>query len=191
MGIDLVKGQRIDLTKDKELTKVLVGLGWDTNSNSTNIDFDLDCSVFLLNEKGIVTDDSDFIFYKNLTNGKGVTHTGDNRTGDGDGDDESIIVDFTKIPKSIHRIVFVVTIYQASLHRQNFGQVENSYIRLVDLSENKELLYFDLGEEFSTETSLEVSEIYRYKGEWKFKAIGAGKVAGLEEYCKQYGIYTK
>ncbi len=189
MGIDLVKGQKIDLTKGNEgLTEILVGLGWDTNRYDSSSDFDLDCSVFLLNKDGLVSTEEDFIYYKNLTNGKGVTHTGDNLTGDGDGDDESVEIDFREVPDSVDRIVFVVTIYDAINRNQNFGQVDNSYIRVVDQATKEELVKFDLGEDFSTETAVNVAEIYKHNGEWKFAAYGSGYNQGLDAFCEQYGL---
>ena len=146
MGINLSKGQRIDLTKTNPgLTKVIVGLGWDTNRYSGGHDFDLDASAFLTDANGKVIQDSDFIFYNNLVHPSGgVEHTGDNRTGEGDGDDEQIKIDFSKVPSHVHRIAITVTIHDAESRNQNFGQVSNAFVRVVDEENNNEILRFDL-----------------------------------------------
>ncbi len=190
MGINLVKGQRIDLTKDKNIDKIMVGLGWDVNKGSSRHDFDLDCSVFLLDNNDLVTSKDDLVYYHNLISGKGVMHTGDNLTGKGHGDSENILIEFSKIPSKIEKVVFVVTIYEASRRKQNFGQVDNSYIRIVDQMSENELVRFDLKEEFSKETGVHVAEIYRSNGEWDFKAIGIGEVNTLKDYRKRYGLKT-
>ncbi|MFU0825596.1 TerD family protein [Clostridium sp.] len=190
MGIVLKKGQKIDLTKgNPSLTKITVGLGWDTNAYDGGYDFDLDASVFMVGKSGRVENDEDFIFYNNLRHPSGsVEHTGDNRTGEGDGDDEAIKVDLKKIPDYIDKIAFTVTIYDAKARNQNFGQVSNSYVRVVDENNGSEVLRYDLGEDFSIETAIVVCEIYRYNGEWKFNAIGSGFEGGLEALCKNYGL---
>lgn len=190
MSIVLKKGQKIDLTKgNPSLTKITVGLGWDTNAYDGGYDFDLDASVFMVGKSGRVEHDEDFIFYNNLKHPSGsVEHTGDNRTGEGDGDDESVVVDLPKVPDYIDKIAFTVTIYDAKARNQNFGQVSNSYVRVVDENNGSEVLRYDLGEDFSIETAIVVCEIYRYNGEWKFNAIGSGFEGGLEALCKNYGL---
>lgn len=190
MTISLRKGQKIELTKtNPNLNKVLVGLGWDTNEYASNFAFDLDASVFLTDANGKCTKDSNFVFYGNLKDESGaVLHSGDNLTGEGDGDDESIIVELNKIPQSISKVVFTTTIYDAEQRSQNFGQVSNAYIRVVDEVTQTELLRFDLGEDFSIETALVVGELYRHNGEWKFNAIGGGYQGGLAALCGAYGL---
>lgn len=190
MGIQLAKGQRIDLTKTNPgLTKAIIGLGWDTNRYQGGHDFDLDASAFLVDANNKCQNDHDFVFYNNLQHPSGsVVHTGDNRTGEGDGDDEQLIVDFTKIPSSIHRIGITVTIHDAEARGQNFGQVSNAFVRLVDNANNQELLRFDLGEDFSIETAVVVCELYRHENDWKFNAIGSGFSGGLASLCRNYGL---
>lgn len=190
MAVNLVKGQKIDLTKgNPNLSKILVGLGWDVKKYDGGYDFDLDASAFLIGENGKVPSDSDFIFYHNLRHSSGaVEHTGDNRTGAGEGDDEVIRVNLRKIPENIDRVAFTVTIYEAEERRQNFGQVSNAYIRILDEISGEELVHYDLGEDFSIETALVVGELYRYSGEWKFSAIGAGFKGGLRALCLNYGV---
>lgn len=190
MGISLKKGQKVSLTKDNpELKKLIVGLGWDTNKFDTGGDFDLDSAAFLLGKNGKVTSQSDFIFYGNLKHNSGsVIHMGDNRTGDGDGDDEQISIDLSKVPENITRIIFTATIYEAEERRQNFGQISNAYIRIVDEDVNNEILKYDLGEDFSIETAAVFGELYKNNGEWKFNAIGSGYQGGLAALCINYGI---
>ncbi|GAA0348385.1 TerD family protein [Bacillus carboniphilus] len=190
MSINLQKGQKIDLTKTNPgLTKVMVGLGWDTNRYDGKNDFDLDASAFLADENGKVTNDSDFIFYNQLKHPSGgVEHTGDNRTGEGDGDDEQILIDFSKVPSHVHRIAIAVTIHDAETRSQNFGQVSNAFVRVVNDATQVEVLRFDLGEDFSVETALVVCELYRHDGEWKFNAIGSGFQGGLAALCRNYGL---
>ncbi|MCT4592849.1 MAG: TerD family protein [Anaeromicrobium sp.] len=190
MSINLSKGQRIDLTKQEPgLERVIIGLGWDTNKYSGGYDFDLDASAFLAGENGKVINDKDFVFYNNLEGGNGsVIHTGDNRTGEGDGDDEEIKVNFKKVPDHVHTIGITVTIHDAPVRRQNFGQVSNAYVRVVNEDTGNEILRYNLGEEFSVETALVVCELYRYNGEWKFKAVGSGFEGGLYALCKNYGL---
>ena len=187
MGVNLAKGQRVSL--DKNMNMALIGLGWDTNRYDGGKDFDLDASAFLLNADGKVRKDEDFIFYGNLKSSDGsVTHTGDNLTGEGEGDDEQIEIDLTKIPANIAKVAFTVTIYDADARRQNFGQVSNAFIRIVDKSTGQELIRYDLGEDFSIETAVVVGELYRHGGEWKFNAIGSGFQGGLAALCGHYGI---
>ena len=190
MGINLTKGQKVSLTKNKPgLSKVVVGLGWDTNKFDTGGDFDLDASAFLVEENGKISNQNDFIFFGNLEHSSGaVKHIGDNRTGEGDGDDEQIFVELEKIPSNIKRIVFTATIYEAEKRKQNFGQISNAYIRIIDQEKNEELLRYDLGEDFSIETAVVFGEIYENNGEWKFNAMGSGCQGGLEAVCINYGI---
>ena len=188
--ISLFKGQKIDLTKgNPKLSKILVGLGWDTKKYDGGYDFDLDAAAFLLGSNGKVQSDSDFVFYNNLKHNSGaVQHMGDNLTGAGDGDDEQIRVDLSKIPANIDKVAFTVTIHEADTRRQNFGQVSNAFIRIVDESSGKELIRYDLGEDFSIETAVVVGELYRHSGEWKFNAIGSGFKGGLRALCQNFGI---
>ncbi len=190
MAVSLKKGQKVDLTKGNAgLTKVLIGLGWDTNKYDGGSDFDLDAAAFLLKGDGKARDDKDFVFYGNLKHTSGaLEHLGDNLTGEGDGDDEQIRVDLAAVPADIEKIDFTVTIYEAEERKQNFGQVSNAYIRIVDASNDKELIRFDLGEDFSVETAVVVAELYRHGGEWKFNAIGAGFQGGLQALCKNFGV---
>lgn len=190
MGISLQKGQKIDLTKGNPgLTKIIVGLGWDTNKYSGGADFDLDASVFLLDKNGRAGGIEDFIYYNNLVGGNGaVTHTGDNLTGDGEGDDEQIIVDLSQVPAHVEKLAFTVTIHEAVQRAQNFGQVSNAFVRVVNESNGQEVLRYDLGEDFSVETALVVCELYRHQGEWKFNAIGSGFSGGLAALCRNFGL---
>ena len=190
MAISLQKGQRVDLTKDRpSLKNVLIGLGWDINHYDGETDFDLDASAFMTKANGKVGNENDFIFYGNLNHVSGsVQHMGDNRTGEGDGDDEVIKVQLDKIPSDYDTISFTVTIYEAEKRLQNFGMVENAYVRLIDEDTGEELVRFDFTEDFSTETALVVAEIYKRDGQWKFAAIGSGYDGGLKALCKEYGI---
>jgi len=190
LGINLSKGQRIDLTKTNPgLTKVIIGLGWDTNRYHGGNDFDLDASAFLADANSRVTEDLDFIFYNNLVHTSGaVEHTGDNRTGEGDGDDEQIKIDFSKVPTHISRIAITVTIHDAEARNQNFGQVSNAFARVVDEETNREILRFDLGEDFSVETAVVICELYRHNGDWKFNAVGSGFAGGLAALCRNFGL---
>lgn len=190
MAVSLTKGQKVDLTKGNPgLSKIIVGLGWDTNKYDGGADFDLDAAAFLLNAEGKVTSDGDFVFYRNLKHTSGaVEHLGDNLTGEGDGDDEQIKINLKDVPAAIEKIDLTVTIYEADTLNQNFGQVSNAYIRIVEESTGRELIRYDLGEDFSVETAVVVGEFYRYKGEWKFNAIGGGFRGGLEALCNNYGV---
>lgn len=190
MSVNLQKGGRVSLSKEfPGLNRVLVGLGWDTNSSDTGAEFDLDASAFLLDKNGKVANDKNFVFYNNLNSADGaVTHTGDNRTGEGDGDDESIKVDFSKLSKDITEIAIVVTIHDATQRKQNFGMVRNAFMRIVDESSNKEIAKYDLEEDFSTETAVEFGKLYFKDNEWRFNAIGSGFKGGLGEFCKKYGV---
>lgn len=190
MSVSLQKGQKVDLTKGNPgLVKIMVGLGWDVNQYDGGSDFDLDAAAFLVGESGKVLSDDDFVFYGNLKHkSEAVIHQGDNLTGEGDGDDEQILVDLSKVPANISKIAFTVTIYDAEARKQNFGQVSNAFIRIVDEVSNTELIRFDLGEDFSIETAVVVGELYRNNGEWKFNAIGSGFSGGLAALCRQYGV---
>ena len=183
MAINLQKGQRENINAPK----FTIGLGWDTNTSSTGLGFDLDASVFILDDNKKVLSDSHFIFYNNLKSPDGsVEHTGDNLTGDGDGDDEQIKIDLTKIDPSVKEICIVVTIHDAETRKQNFGQVRNSFIRIVDDSNNIELVKYELEEDFSIETAVEFGRIYNREGQWKFEAIGMGQKGGLEDFLNKY-----
>ena len=190
MAVSLKKGQKVDLTKGNPgLHSITVGLGWDVNRYDSGYDFDLDASAFMLGANGRVTGDADFIFYGNPKHPSGaVVHGGDNRTGAGEGDDETIAVDLRLIPAGIERIDFTVTIDQANERRQNFGQVSNAFVRIVDNATGQELVRYDLEEDFSIETAVVVGELYRHNGEWKFNAIGSGFQGGLAALCANYGI---
>lgn len=190
MAINLTKGQKVDLTKgNPSLKKIIVGLGWDTNMYDSGASFDLDAAAFLLGANGKVITEADFVFYGNLKHASGaVAHMGDNLTGEGDGDDEQILVDLSLVPTSVEKIAFTVTIYDAEMRRQNFGQVSNAYIRIVDEVGNTEVIRYDLGEDFSIETAVVVGELYRRNGEWKFNAIGSGFQGGLAALCRNYGV---
>lgn len=190
MAISLKKGQKVDLTKTNPgLKEILIGLGWDTNKYDGGFDFDLDSSVFLLGADSKVTDGGDFIFFNNLKHSSGsVEHLGDNLTGAGDGDDEEIKIDLSKVPANIEKIAFTVTIYDADARKQNFGQVENAFIRVFDELNGKELTRYDLDEDFSIETAVIVGELYRNKGEWKFNAVGSGFEGGLAALGNHFGI---
>ena len=190
MPINLTKGQKVDLTKgNPSLKNIMVGLGWDVNAFDGGSDFDLDAAAFMADANGKCPTEKEFIFYGNLAHTtEAVKHMGDNLTGAGDGDDEQIQVDLSKIPANIEKIAFTVTIYDADNRRQNFGQVSNAFIRIVDEATNTELIRYDLGEDFSIETAVVVGELYRYNGEWKFNAIGSGFQGGLAALCGHYGI---
>lgn len=190
MPINLSKGQKVDLTKGNPgLNHIMIGLGWDVNAFDSGVDFDLDAAAFLLGDNGRCPTDKEFIFYGNLEHGSGaVKHMGDNLTGEGDGDDEQLQIDLSKVPANISKIAFTVTIYDSDARRQNFGQVSNAFIRIVDELHNTELIRYDLGEDFSVETAVVVGELYRHNGEWKFNAIGSGFQGGLAALCGHYGI---
>ena len=190
MPINLSKGQKVDLTKGNPgLKNIMVGLGWDVNAYDSGADFDLDAAAFMLGENGKCITEKEFIFYGNLTHpSEAVKHMGDNLTGAGEGDDEQIQVDLSRIPANVQKIAFTVTIYEAEERRQNFGQVSNAFIRIVDEATNTELIRYDLGEDFSIETAAVFGELYRNNGEWKFNAIGSGYQGGLAALCANYGV---
>jgi tellurium resistance protein TerD len=189
MALSLSKGQNLSLSKtDPGLKKLVIGLGWDPRATDGQ-EFDLDASVFLLADAGKVRSDKDFIFYNQMRSGCGsVEHTGDNRTGEGDGDDEQVKVDLTKVPADVQRIAVTVTIHEAEARRQSFGQVSNAFIRIVNEDTGAEVVRYDLTEDYSTETAMVFGEVYRHAGEWKFKAVGQGYAGGLKAMCHQFGI---
>ena len=196
MAVSLSKGGKVSLVKAASdagvanaaaLTKLMVGLGWDVNRYDGGAEFDLDAAAFMVAGTGKVRSSDDLIFY-NQKVGPGVTHTGDNRTGEGEGDDEVINVDLSQVPADVEKIDFTVTIDQADAKHQNFGMVENSYIRVCDAASGTELIRYDLGEDFSVETAVVVAELYRHGGEWKFNAIGSGFQGGLAALCANFGV---
>ena len=190
MPVNLQKGQKVSLTKENPgLNNVLVGIGWDVNRFDTGRDFDLDSAAFMLTDTGRVSSQDDFIFFGNLAHPSGsVRHMGDNLTGVGDGDDEQIRIELSKVPANISRIAFTVTIYDADSRHQNFGQVSNAYVRIMDESTGAELLRYDLGEDFSIETAAVFGELYKNGAEWKFNAIGSGYQGGLAALCNNFGV---
>lgn len=189
MSLSLSKGGNISLSKtDPNLKKITIGLGWDPRATDGQ-EFDLDASVFMTNDSGKVRGDHDFIFYGQLKSPEGaIIHTGDNRTGEGDGDDEAINVDLSLVPMDVQKLVVTVTIHEAAARKQNFGMVANSFIRVVNAETGVEITRYDLGEDFSTEISMEFGEVYRHNGEWKFRAIGQGYNDGLMAMCHRYGV---
>ncbi|MEO2075363.1 MAG: TerD family protein [Bacillus sp. (in: firmicutes)] len=188
MGVTLSKGQKVDLTKSHPgLQKVVVGLGWNISQLGSN--FDLDASAFLLGQTGKVNSDQDFVFYNNPSGGNGsIIYSGDNRTGAGDRDDEQIKIDLNRVPPHIHRIAFTITIHDAQVKRQSFGQVSDSYVRIFNEMTNEELIRFNLGRDFTVETAIVAAELYRHNGEWKFNAIASGFQGGLAALCQNFGI---
>jgi tellurium resistance protein TerD len=191
MPISLSKGGRTSLSKDNPgLCKILVGLGWDARATDGG-DYDLDASAFILTSAGRVRTDQDFIFYNNLKGAGGaVEHLGDNRTGVGEGDDETIKIDLTKLDNQsdIDKIAMIVTIHDAKEKGQNFGQIENAFIRVLNEENGKEIVRFDLTEDYSIETAMIFGEIYKKDGEWRFSAVGQGFAGGLAAVCRRYGI---
>ena len=189
MAVKLTKGGNISMRKEAPgLKAIFVGLGWDVRSTD-GAEFDLDASGFLLGPNGKVRSDQYFIFYNQLTSRDGsVRHTGDNRTGEGEGDDEVIEVDLDKIAQDVDRISITVTIHDADTRRQNFGMVSNAYIRVVNRESGSEITLFDLSEDMSTETAMIFGELYRHTGEWKFRAIGQGYAGGLGPLARNFGV---
>lgn len=189
MSVSLGKGANISLDKEAPgLTKILIGLGWDTRSTDGE-DFDLDASVFLLGESGKVRGDHDFIFYNQLKSSDGsVEHTGDNRTGEGEGDDEAIKVNLSQVPAEVTKLSVVATIHDATARKQNFGMVQNAFIRIVDDSNGREISRYDLAEDCSVETAMIFGEVYRHGGEWKFRAVGQGYQGGLAALARNFGV---
>lgn len=189
MGISLSKGGNISLSKEAPgLARILIGLGWDVRATDGK-EFDLDASAFLLTVNGKVRSDADFIFYNQLKSSDGsVEHTGDNRTGDGDGDDEAIKVDLTRVPADIDKIAIAVTIHDATQRAQNFGMVSGAFIRVVNSDNNVEITRFDLSEDASIETAMIFGEVYRHGADWKFRAVAQGFKNGLNGLCTMYGV---
>ncbi|RMQ43733.1 Tellurium resistance protein TerD [Pseudomonas cichorii] len=189
MALTLQKGGNLSLSKtDPTLTNVLIGLGWDPRATDGQ-EFDLDASAFLLGANGKVRSEADFIFYNQLKSADGsVEHAGDNRTGAGDGDDEVVKVDLTRVPADVDKIVFVVTIHDADSRKQNFGQVGGSFIRVVNEKSSAEIVRYDLAEDASTETAMIFAELYRNNGEWKFRAVGQGYAGGLKAVANAHGM---
>lgn len=189
MAITLQKGGNLNLTKTAPNMKLVqIGLGWDARSTSGEA-FDLDASAFLLNAAGKCRGEHDFIFYGQLKSPEGaVEHTGDNRTGVGDGDDEKLLIDLSRIPADVEKVVFTVSIYEAEKRRQNFGAVRNAFIRVVNREDNAEVVRFDLTEEASNNTAMIFAELYRYNSEWKFRAVGQGFEGGLGAMARSYGL---
>ena len=189
MAVSLVKGGNVSLTKEAPtMTVAMVGLGWDARVTDGK-EFDLDASLFMLNENDKVLSDSHFIFFNNKKSPCGsVEHQGDNRTGEGDGDDEQIKINLSQIPDNVKKLVFSVTIYDAENRKQNFGMVSNSFIRIYNNDNGVEIARFDLSEDASTETAMVFGELYRHGSEWKFRAVGQGFAGGLASVCAQYGI---
>jgi tellurium resistance protein TerD len=189
MAISLQKGGNVNLSKEAPgLTRLQVGLGWDTRATD-GAAFDLDGAVFLLNQSGKVRSDADFIFYNNLKSADGsVVHSGDNRTGAGEGDDESVTIELGKVPADVDRVVLAVTIHEADTRRQNFGMVGKAFIRCVNAATNSEIARYDLSEDGSTEGAMIFGEVYRNGADWKFRAIGQGFQGGLGPLAKNYGV---
>jgi tellurium resistance protein TerD len=189
VGVSLNKGGNVSLTKEApNLTAVIVGLGWDART-TTGSDFDLDASALLANGEGKVSNDKNFVFFNNLKSPDGsVEHTGDNLTGEGEGDDEVIKVNLAGVPADVEKIVFPVSIYEAESRQQSFGQVRNAFIRVVNQADNNELARYDLSEDASTETAMVFGELYRHGAEWKFRAIGQGYASGLRGIAQDFGV---
>jgi tellurium resistance protein TerD len=189
MAITLQKGGNVSLSKtDPNLRQVLVGLGWAARA-SDGADFDLDASLFMVQENGKVRSDADFIFYNQLISTCGaITHTGDNKTGAGDGDDEALTITLATMPAAITRLVIAVTIHDAVARKQNFGMVEDAFVRIVNSETDTEIARFDLSEDYSTETAMVFAEVYRHRDEWKFKAVGQGYAGGLAALATQHGV---
>ena len=189
MAVSLSKGGNVSLSKEAPgLTAIDVGLGWDARVTDGPA-FDLDASAFLLNADGKVRSDGDFIFYNNKTSADGsVVHQGDNQSGSGDGDDEVVTIDLSKVPADVQKIAFSVTIHDADARKQNFGQVRNAYIRVLNKAGGAEITRYDLSEDYSTETAMIFGELYRHNNEWKFKAIGQGFAGGLAPLASNFGV---
>jgi tellurium resistance protein TerD len=189
MAISLQKGGNVNLSKEAPgLTKVIIGLGWDPRATDGK-EFDLDGSAFLLKADGKVRGDNDFIFYNNLKSSDGsVTHTGDNRSGEGEGDDERVVVDLSQVPAEVDRLAVAVTIHEAEQRNQNFGMVSRAYIRCLNADGEKEIARYDLSEDGSIETAMIFGELYRAGSEWKFRAVGQGYKGGLGPLARSYGV---
>lgn len=189
MSVSLSKGGNVSLSKEEPgLSRILIGLGWDTRTTD-GTDFDLDASAFLLGTGDRVRGDADFIFYNNLRSADGsVEHTGDNRTGEGDGDDEALKVDLATVPSDVQKIAISVTIHEGEQRRQSFGMVSNAFIRVVNDVTGREIARYDLSEDASTETAMIFGEVYRHNGEWKFRAVGQGYKGGLAPMARNFGV---
>ena len=189
MGVSLTKGGNVSLTKEAPgLTAIIVGLGWDTRTTD-GTDFDLDASAILLNNTDKAVSDQHFVFFNNLKSPDGsVEHTGDNLTGEGEGDDEQIKVNLAGVPVDVEKIVFPVSIYDAENRQQSFGQVRNAFIRVVNQANQQEIARYDLSEDASTETAMVFGELYRHGAEWKFRAIGQGYASGLRGIAQDFGV---
>lgn len=193
MIVNLTKGQQADI--DDSVTMVKIGLGWDINSEKDGASFDLDASAFMLGADGKVHNQKDFVYYNNLKGrNESVIHSGDNRTGEGDGDDECILIDFVKIPDDIDKIAITITLYDADMKRQNFGFVNNSFVRVVNINsifdlDGKEIIHYDIGKNFSMETALVVGELCRVGNSWVFNALADGYQNGIEDVCEFYGVH--
>lgn len=187
MALSLSKGQNLDLTKtDPGLKHVLIGLGWDPRATD-GAEFDLDASIFMVAENGKTRSDADVVFYNQLISGCGsVKHTGDNRDGEGEGDDEQIKVDLSMVPADVQKLIITVTIHEAQSRKQSFGQVGGAFIRLVNDETQKEVVRYDLQEDYSTETAMVFGEVYRHNGTWKFRAVGQGYAGGMQAMVNQY-----
>ncbi|MGY0486779.1 TerD family protein [Streptomyces sp. WG-D5] len=189
MGVSLSKGGNVSLSKEAPgLTAVVVGLGWDVRT-TTGTDFDLDASAILISAEGKVRNDQDFVFFNNLKSADGsVEHTGDNTTGEGEGDDEQVKVDLAAVPADVDKVVFPVSIYDAENRQQSFGQVRNAFIRVVNQAGGAEIARYDLSEDASTETAMVFGELYRNGAEWKFRAVGQGYASGLRGIAQDFGV---
>lgn len=189
MAVSLQKGGNVSLSRTApNLARILIGLGWDARETSGN-DFDLDASLFMVQENGKVRADDDFVFYNQLVSRcRSVEHTGDNRTGAGEGDDEALKVNLPQVPAQVHRLVVCVTIHDAEARRQNFGMVRNAFMRIVNSDNDVELARFDLSEDYGTETAMIFGEVYRHGNDWKFRAVGQGFAGGLEAMCRTFGV---
>ena len=189
MAVNLSKGGNVNLSKEAPtMTKAIAGLGWDARVTDGQA-FDLDASVFLVGDDGKVLSDQHFVFFNNATSPDGsVAHQGDNRTGEGEGDDEQVKIALNNVPAEVKKAVFAVTIYDAETRKQNFGMVSNAYIRIVNEDNNAEIARYDLSEDASTETAIVFGELYRHNGEWKFKAVGQGFAGGLSALASQHGV---
>lgn len=189
MSVSLKKGGRVNLTKDTGLKEAMLGLGWDTNRYQGSAEFDLDLVLFACDANKRCIKDEYMVYYHNLTDPEGaIKHSGDNRTGEGDGDDETALVDFSKLSEKVENIVIIISIYNANDRHQNFGLVDNAYVRVANNETGEEILRYDLAEEFSTQTSVVFGELYKQNGEWKFRAVGEGYEKELEGLCAEYGI---
>jgi tellurium resistance protein TerD len=189
MAVSLSKGGNVSLSKEAPgLQNIIIGLGWDSRATD-GASFDLDASAFLTKEDGKVRADSDFIFYNNAKSSDGsVEHTGDNTTGEGEGDDEQIKVNLGSVPSDITKVAVTVTIHDAEARHQNFGMIQSAFIRVVDAANNNEIVRYDLSEDFSVETAMIFGEVYRHGGEWKFKAVGQGFAGGLGALARNFGV---